>query len=236
MTEYSELCTRDDVENLIGMRVRTLSYYQEALLHKSAVKIYNVERSNERLEFIGDSVLNLVIASFLFEKYPTENEGFMTKLRTRIVSGKCLSQIAHKMGIHNYIRMNDKAMRQGWNTNSRILEDAFEALIGAVYLDLGMYYAKTFILFQIDKHVHDEYIMIDTNYKDMLMRYTQNKGIELPVYQVNKEDGPNHDKCFVVNVYVTGNLLGEGVAKSKKQSEQNAAKIAMQYIDGLPTV
>ena len=225
-----ELCGRDEIETLIGMRIRTLSHYQEALLHKSAVKLYNARRSNERLEFIGDSVLNLVIAKHLFEKYPEENEGFMTKLRTRIVSGKCLSHVARQMGIQNHIRMNEKAMRQGWNMNSRILEDAFEALIGAIFLDMGVFYAKAFIIDQIETHINHDDLMIDTNYKDMLMRYTQNRGIDLPVYQVCNENGPNHDKRFVVHVYLQGAFVGEGVAKSKKQSEQNAAKCAMHYI------
>ena len=228
---FQNTCTRDEIEGLIGMRIRTLSFYQEALLHKSAVKLYNAKRSNERLEFIGDSVLNLVIAKYLFEMYPDENEGYMTKLRTRIVSGKCLSKIANMMGIQNHIRMNEKAMRQGWNKNERILEDAFEALIGAIYLDLGMYYAKSFIIKQLESKIKfDDDIMKDTNYKDMLMRYTQNNGFDLPIYDVNNEHGPNHDKHFVIRVYVDGNILGEGVAKSKKQAEQNAAKKAIECL------
>lgn len=230
---FPHMCSREDVETLLGMRIRTLSYYQEALLHKSAVKIYNARRSNERLEFIGDSVLNFVIAKHLFEKYPDEDEGFMTKLRTRIVSGKCLSKLARIMGIQDYIRMNEKAMRQGWNNNPRILEDVYEALIGAIFLDLGMFYAKEFIMNQLETHIHEDDILTDTNYKDMLMRYTQTKGIELPVYVVNNEHGPNHNKNFVVSVLLNGNVLGEGVAKNKKQAEQNAAKNALQCIGEL---
>ena len=226
--------TRDDVENLLGMRIRDLSLYQQALLHKSAVKIYNASQSYERLEFIGDSVLNLIVAKYLFETYPTEDEGFMTKLRTRIVSGTCLSQIARKMGIHNHIRMNEKAMRQRWNENKRILEDAFEALIGAIYLDLGLYYAKTFVLRQLETHVDESDVMMDTNYKDMLMRYTQTNGVSLPVYQLHEEDGPNHNKMFVMNVCIDGNMLGEGMANNKKQAEQNAAKKALQCLGELP--
>lgn len=225
--------SREDVESLLGMRVRNLALYQQALLHKSAVKIYNASQSYERLEFIGDSVLNLIVAKDLFDKYPDSDEGFMTKLRTRIVSGTCLSRIAHKMGIHNHIRMNEKAMRQRWNENKRILEDTFEALIGAIYLDLGMYHAKTFVLRQLDTHVDEDDVMNDTNYKDMLMRYTQTKGIPLPSYQLYEEDGPNHNKIFVMNVYVDGNLLGEGRANNKKQSEQNAAKKALQCLGEL---
>ena len=226
--------TRDDVEILLGMRIRELSLYQQALLHKSAVKIYNASQSYERLEFIGDSVLNLIVAKHLFETYPTEDEGFMTKLRTRIVSGTCLSQIARKMGIQNHIRMNEKAMRQRWNENKRILEDAFEALIGAIYLDLGLYYAKMFVLRQLETHVDESDVMLDTNYKDMLMRYTQTHGVTLPVYQLHEEDGPNHNKMFVMNVCIDGNLLGEGIANNKKQAEQNAANKALQCLGELP--
>lgn len=226
--------SREDIESLLGMRVRNIALYQQALLHKSAVKIYNASQSYERLEFIGDSVLNLIVAKDLFDKYPDSDEGFMTKLRTRIVSGTCLSRIAHKMGIQNHIRMNEKAMRQRWNENKRILEDTLEALIGAIYLDLGMYHAKTFVLRQLETHVDEDDVMIDTNYKDMLMRYTQTKGIPLPSYQLYEEDGPNHNKIFVMNVYIDGNLLGEGRANNKKQSEQNAAKQALQCLGELP--
>ena len=123
---FKDLCTRDEIENILNMRVRDITLYQEALLHKSAVKLYNASRSNERLEFVGDSVLNFIIAKYLYDNYPDENEGFMTKLMTRLVSGKCLSQIAKNMGLQHHIRMNEKALRQTWNENARILEDALE--------------------------------------------------------------------------------------------------------------
>ena len=233
MQQHVGPATREEIEGLLGMRVRDIAHYQQALLHKSAVKIYNASQSYERLEFIGDSVLNLIVAKELFDKYPAEDEGFMTKLRTRIVSGKCLSQIAGKMGIQNHIRMNEKAMRQKWNENKRILEDAFEALIGAIYLDMGMYHAKTFVLHQLQEHVNEDDVMVDTNYKDMLMRYTQTNGAQLPVYQLHEEDGPNHNKVFVMNVYIDGNLLGEGRANNKKQAEQNAAMKALQCLGDL---
>jgi ribonuclease-3 len=230
---FDQLCTRYEVETLLGMRVRTLAYYQEALLHKSAVKLYQASRSNERLEFIGDSVLNLVIAKYLFHMYPNENEGFMTKLRTRIVSGKCLSQIARQMNIQAYIRMNDKAIRQGWNENSRILEDTFESLIGAIYLDLGMFHAQEFIIHQMQMHVDFNELMVDTNYKDMLMRYTQSRNLELPDYILDNEDGPNHDKSFRIHVSVDGSVRGVGTAKNKKQAEQDAAYQALCSLDAI---
>jgi ribonuclease-3 len=225
-----ELCSREEIECLIGMRVRNLTYYQEALLHKSAVKLYGAIRSNERLEFIGDSVLNLVIARYLFTMYPHENEGFMTKMRTRIVSGKCLSGIAKQMNLHRHIRMNEKALRQKWNENPRILEDAFESIIGAIYLDLGMFYAQEFIIKQLQTHVNFHELMIDTNYKDMLMRHTQSHNLPLPEYVLHNEDGPNHNKSFCIHVFINGVLRGVGTANTKKQAEQHAAYYALQVI------
>lgn len=230
MTCNNQLITRNHIESLLGFRVRTLSYYQQALLHKSAVKIYSTFQSNERLEFIGDSVLNMIIAYFLYSKYPSENEGFMTKTRTRIVSGNCLSNIARKMKLNDYICMDDKALRQGWNNNNRILEDAFESIIGAIYIDLGMYYAQSFVLSKITDFVDFEEFLVDTNYKDILMRYTQQHCHSLPIYNVICEVGPNHQKYFVVEVSVDDYVLGIGYGLSKKQGEQNAAASVQRSI------
>ena len=227
---FDKLCTREEIEELVGFRIRTLIFYQEALLHKSAVKLYNMERSNERLEFIGDSVLNLVVARYLYETYPDENEGFMTKLRTRIVSGKCLSSISKQMNIHEHIRMNNKALKQEWNMNDRILEDTFEALIGAIYLDQGYFQAKQFILNKLETYIQMEDILKDTNYKDILMRYTQSNGLSLPSYVIKHENGPNHNKSFSIQVMIDNNIVGEGSARSKKQAEQKAAFNAIQCI------
>lgn len=227
---FKDLCTRDEIEKILNMRVRDITLYQEALLHKSAVKLYNASRSNERLEFVGDSVLNFIIAKYLYDNYPDENEGFMTKLRTRLVSGKCLSQIAKNMGLQHHIRMNEKALRQTWNENARILEDALESLIGAIYLDQGLYITIQFILSQMRQNVDFDEILTDTNYKDILMRYTQMKGIKLPVYNLIHEDGPNHSKSFMVEVIVDDKSIGNGYGKSKKAAEQNAAHQALLHL------
>lgn len=232
---FEALCDRNEIETILNMRVRDITLYQEALLHKSAVKLYNCDRSNERLEFIGDSVLNFIIAKYLYDKYPNENEGFMTKLRTKIVSGKCLSQISRKMGLQNHIRMNQKALRQNWNENPRILEDAFESLIGAIYLDQGLYVTIQFILDQINKNIDFTMLLQDTNYKDILMRYTQTKGIKLPIYNLVDEDGPNHEKVFSVEVVIEDHKMGMGKAKSKKSAEQFAAHQALLSLNCLDT-
>ena len=226
---------REEIETLLGVRVRNVEFYREALIHKSAVKLYNVSRSNERLEFIGDAILNMVITKHIYNKFPEENEGFLTKYRMKIVSGKMLSELAKKLGFQNHIRMNKKAMKQNWNYNDRLLEDAFEATIGALYLDMGLFHATKWILGQLKDIFESTEILKDTNYKDMLMRYTQSIPIELPTYNVTEQTGPDHKKLFTVKVYLEkdGELTfyGEGTAKIKKQAEQAAAQHALNKLD-----
>lgn len=226
---------REEVEGLLGIRVRNLEFYREALLHKSAVKMYNASRSNERLEFIGDAILNMVITKHIYNKFPEENEGFLTKYRMKIVSGKMLSTLAKKVGFQNHIRMNKKAMKQNWNLNDRILEDAFEATIGAIYLDMGLFQANKWILEQLKDVFESTELLKDTNYKDMLMRYTQSVPINLPTYNVSEQTGPDHKKIFTIKVYLEidgeSTFYGEGTAKIKKQAEQLAAQKALEKLD-----
>jgi len=226
----NRLSTRDEIESITRFRIRNLKLYQEAFIHKSAVKLLSAKRSNERLEFIGDSVLNLVIAKYLYEKYPDENEGYMTKLRTRIVNGQCLSKISDRIGLGNHVRMNEKALRQGWNTNPRILEDLFESIVGAIYLDQGLEMSTRFILENLSDHLQSEDLQVDKNFKDMLMRYAQTSNASLPLYNIVSEMGPNHRKQFVVTVTVNGCNIGQGVAHNKKQAEQQAAYNALMCI------
>jgi ribonuclease-3 len=223
--------TRSDIESLLKIRIRDVKFYREALTHKSALKEYNVPRSNERLEFIGDAVLNLIITKYLYIKYENENEGDLTKYRMRIVSGKTLSMLSRKIGLQNYIKMNTKAMKQHWNYNDRILEDALEAIIGAIYCDMGYYSTELFVLELINEFVSSEKFYRDENYKDILMRYTQTTYNNLPVYEITNMTGPDHKKIFNVKVIVNGEYMGEGTAKTKKQAEQDAAKQSVMNLN-----
>tara|TARA_Y100000816_G_scaffold292527_1_gene288370 strand:+ start:397 stop:1080 length:684 start_codon:yes stop_codon:yes gene_type:complete len=223
------IVSREEVESLLKIKIRKLSLYQEALTHKSAVKMYNTNRSNETLEFIGDAVLNLIVAIYLFENYPNENEGFLTKLRTKIVNGKNLAYLAESIQLQNHIRMNTKAINQKWNENTRILEDTFEAIIGAIYLDTGLYHAKLFILDKISNHINMNSLLDDNNYKDKLMKHCHNQGFELPEYKLVSESGPNHNKSFTIHVIVEGDVIGQGIDKNKKEAEQRAAYNALEY-------
>jgi ribonuclease-3 len=214
---------KDSVEHLVGTKISNIDLYQKAFTHKSALKENeDLSGSFETLEFIGDSVLGFVITKFLYDKYENRQEGFLTKARTKLVRGETLAFIASKLGLNNWIIMDEKGMRNEWNKNPKILEDAFEALVGAIYMDLGLIHAREFILriYNNPEYVNMNSIMIDDNYKDHLMRYCQTNGLSLPNYVV----GHHGNGVFYIDVIVDGVCIGKGFAKNKKQAEQLAAK------------
>jgi ribonuclease-3 len=209
---------RHVIENVLQIPVRDTYLYTEAFTHKSALSWYQLPQSYERLEFIGDSVLSLIVTRFLFERFQNVQEGFLTRLRTKIVSGKMLCTLARRMGLQHVILMDVKALENHWNENDRILEDVFEALLGAIYLDLGLDTAKRFLLPFLHNMNFDE-LMTDSNYKDILMRFCQSKGWELPKYHLLH----NTQKWFHVQVEVMGVMYGSGEGSTKKEAEQQAA-------------
>jgi len=214
---------RASIETLVGTKISNIDLYQKAFTHKSALKEdEHLTGSFETLEFIGDSVLGFVITKFLYDKYETRQEGFLTKARTKLVRGETLAGIASKLELYRWIRMDEKGMRNKWFHNPKILEDVFESLIGAIYMDMGLLHAKEFILriYNNPEYVNLQSIMIDDNFKDHLMRYCQTNALDLPVYSI----GHHENGIFYINVLVGGVCLGSGYAKSKKQAEQNAAR------------
>ena len=216
--------TKPQIEHLIGTKIKNLDLYQKAFTHKSALKEYEkLNESFETLEFIGDSVLGFVITKFLFDQYESRQEGFLTKARTKLVRGETLARIAKILGLEHIVIMDEKGMRNGWNNNPKILEDVFEALIGAIYMDLGLLHAKEFVLriYNDPKYIDMNLIMIDDNFKDHLMRYCQLNNLQLPEYRVSA----HHEGIFYIDIFVNGQFMSRGTAKSKKQAEQNAAKL-----------
>ena len=180
------MITSNTIRNIINCPTQNDQLYKNAFIHKSAIDD-EFQESNERLEFIGDSVLNLIIAQYLYEKYPNENEGFLTRIRTKMVSGKTLSKIGAKLNFDQYIVMNEKGMRNEWNKNPRLLEDAFEAVIGSLYIDKGLDQCRLFIITNVVGFFTEDDLLEDTNYKDILMRYVQGIKLGLPDYK-NTED------------------------------------------------
>ena len=221
--------TKPQIEQLVGTKIKTLDLYQKAFTHKSALKEYEqLNESFETLEFIGDSVLGFVITKFLFDQYESKQEGFLTKARTKLVRGETLANIAKILGLEKMVVMDEKGMRNGWNNNPKILEDVFEALIGALYMDLGLLHAKEFVLriYNDRKYIDLNLIMVDDNFKDHLMRYCQLNNWQLPEYRVSG----HHEGIFYIDIYVNGQFMSRGAAKSKKQAEQNAAKLFFEQL------
>jgi ribonuclease-3 len=206
--------TRSEIENLVGFRIKNVDLYTRAFTHKSAKSVLD---SYETLEFMGDSVLSFIVTKYLFDTYEQKQEGFLTKARTLIVRGKTLAGISERLGLGVFIDMDEKGLRNNWNSNPKILEDVYEALVGAVYLDLGMVYAKEFVLRTLDI---DNIPLDDDNYKDQLMRWCQANKKSLPVYSFEMMK----TGVFCVSVEVDGTVLASGFGKTKKDAEQNAAK------------
>ncbi len=218
--------TRREVEELIGTKINDVGVYIQAFTHKSALKQYpELTKSYENLEFMGDSVLGFIVTRYLFEKYSNEyEEGFLTKVRTKIVRGSTLATISESMGLYKWILMDEKGIRKGWNRNPKILEDVLEALIGAMYLDLGIIHTKEFILRLIHEYPID---MNDDNYKDQLMRICQNRRFQLPFYRVDSY----MNGIFYVSVLVNGYVYGQGSGSAKKQAEQVSAFYAIKNLE-----
>jgi ribonuclease-3 len=205
---------KNEIEKLVGTRIRDPSLYQCAFTHKSALKQYSVKSSYETLEFLGDSVLGFVITKILYDNYNQENEGFLTKARTQFVRGKTLADISLRLGMFRFIIMDDKGMRNQWFRNPKIMEDVLEAFIGAIYLDLGLVHVKEFVRREFDMSS-----FVDDNYKDIVMRWCQSKGFQLPEYKERTfENG-----MFTIDLYVNGEWCGAGQATTKKGAEQLAA-------------
>jgi len=136
-----------------------LSLYQRAFTHKSALKRYTLDKTYETLEFMGDSVLGFVITKMLFDKYESRQEGFLTKARTKLVRGTTLAEISQRLGLQRFIYVDHKAERNGWAHNAKLGEDVFEALIGAIYLDLGLVHAKRCVV----QHTVRKCLLTSTN-------------------------------------------------------------------------
>lgn len=198
---------------------------EEALAHKS----YAVERGlsfyNERLEFLGDSVLGLCAAGYLFSKYPEKDEGELSKIKSKLVSKKSLSSFARKIALEKYIKMAGQEPFEKLAERESILADAFEAILGAMYLDGGKEAAFSFIESFLNE---DE--LPDEDYKSRLQEIAQKEYRVLPVYSVIKTEGPEHEKIFTVNISIDGRVIAAGRGKSKKQAEQHAAMEALKIL------
>jgi ribonuclease-3 len=263
----NKLITKEGVNKIlkeydIEEEIHNLEYYQRAFIHKSYIKKENKddveleekpedcldlqETSNERLEYLGDAILSATIASYLYERFPNEEEGFMTRIRTKLVNGEMLGSLADKMNLNEHLVISRHVEEKCNGRNSvKILEDIFESFIGAIYLDfnetevehprldfysgLGFQICQVFIISIIEKFIDfSDLILNDYNYKDQLMRYFQQKFKHTPKYKEILVEGPPNNRSFTMCVMKNDNtVLAYGKEKTKKKAEQLASKNAL---------
>jgi ribonuclease-3 len=189
--------------------------------------------NNERLEFLGDAVLKLVASEYLFQRFPEYAEGEMTKIRAILISDNVLSRLAEKIELGKYLKLGYHEAKSGGRQRSSTLACAFEAILGALYLDGRMTDIQDMLLVLLSEEVTNiDQDATKENYKAVLQEFTQGKDGQLPVYEVIKECGPPHDKTFEIAVYIDEIEYGIGVGKSKKEAQQSAAKEALIRLEG----
>lgn len=204
---------------------------KEALVHRSYAGEKNLDYDNQRLEFLGDAVLEIVVTDYLFNLYPYKREGELTSLRASIVKKETLASLAEKITLDNFIFLGKGEKESGGNKSSSILCDAFEALIGAIYLDGGLEPAKKFIINLLNYSYSDiEKIIYYSNPKGILQEITQKKYSSKPSYHIKEQLGPEHDKEYIVDVKVNGYVVSTGKGKNIKSAESDAALSAINKL------
>lgn len=222
------------LEETIGYSFKDSSLLQHALTHSSYANEHHDEfLSNERLEFLGDSVLGIVTGEYLYTTFPKMPEGELSKLRASLVCEQSLFDFATQISLGDHLVLGRGEMHSGGNTRPSILADAFEAVIAAIYLDGGMEPAKRHILGFITKAIRQHKTSFH-DYKTALQEIVQKNKEEQVVYMLAGETGPDHDKRFEVEVRLNSNVIGAGVGRSKKQAEQEAAKEALKLMGVCP--
>ena len=199
-----------------------------ALTHRSWVNEHKGERtSNERLEFLGDAILEFVASKEIFEMFPDKEEGYLTALRANLVNTVALTAIAKKLEIGPKIFLSKGEEDGGGRENASLLADTVEAIIGAIYIDRGIEASEEFIKATLLSEVEERAALPLKDAKSQLQEYVQGKGLTTPKYKVVEESGPDHDKKFVIEVLVDGESWGKGEGKSKSLAEQDVARQAL---------
>ncbi len=218
-------------QNTIGYKFRNPQLLTQALTHKSSVGPEDKKGldSNERLEFLGDAVLNCLVTEHLYSLYPTKSEGQLSKIKSLVVSRKILGEIAQGFNMGEFLLFGYSEKKSGGMQRTSIMSNAFEAVIGAIYLDGGLVSSRLFLqrfLFgSIDAFCKD---VSNINYKSKILELSQRDGFGIPRYQVIASSGPEHAKEFTMQIEIAGVKLGEGSGPNKKIAEQNAARSALE--------
>ena len=216
------------VDEILGYKFKNIKLLENALTHSSyANEVHSIQGSNERLEFLGDSVLSIIVSEYLYKNYKNLPEGELTKLRASLVCEKTLCMFSRQINVGDYLLLGKGEANNHGNERASILADAFEAILAALYIDGGMDVAKKHVLrFIVPELENSEYELFN-DYKTSLQEVIQRNPEERLTYVLINETGPDHDKRFTVEVHLNSNVIGTGVGKSKKQDEQEAAHQAL---------
>ena len=257
--ENNILVSSNDITNILNkfkikIVVKNLSHYQDALTHKSYIKkeYFNIhssilkqeftklikqnikiidlqDSSNERLEFLGDTFIKCVIAEYLFKRYYEEDEGFMTRLKTKLEDTKSLAKYARRLGLEDYILVSKQIDDNNGRNAEKILEDTFESFIGALYLDQGYEVCKILLNILLETEIdYAEILYKDTNFKDRLLRFYHSNKWSHPEYKLIKEDIINAKKLYTMGVTnFDGSIITQATDTSKKRAEQKACALAL---------
>ena len=223
-----------EFENIIGVEFKNKSILIQSLTHRSFLNEHRSSKAghNERLEFLGDAVLELVVTHYLYEKYPTKTEGDMTSIRSALVNAQTCADVAKEINLNEFLLLSKGEAKDTGRARQYILANALEAVIGAIYLDRGYDFAKDFIfrfMITMTERIVSEELWVDA--KSKFQERAQDEAAITPSYKTTKEEGPDHDKKFTVGVFLKQDLVAEGVGESKQEAEQDAARRALKEKD-----
>ncbi len=222
-----------DIERRIGHSFRNPELLERALTHKSYANENKVPYHNERMEFLGDAVLSLVVSEYLMKTCPDSSEGDLSRLRAAVVSEPSLAAIAREIKLGNHILLGKGEEQTGGREKVSLLADCLEALIASVYLDGGLSGAEELVTLLFEERIKKTCTAGGTlDYKTELQELCQERLRQLPEYRIVSESGPDHQKQFEVEAWIKGRLYGRGTGRSKKEAEQRAAKEALERFTG----
>lgn len=225
------------LQQRLGINWSDPALFYQALTHSSCAheNRHLGLTHNQRLEFLGDAVLELVISEHLYRHFPDSTEGELTKLRAAVVCEPSLAKVSHELALGYCLRMGRGEERSGGRERPSILADAFEALLGAIYMDKGLEVARTVILEQLAPIIEDVVAgRLDKDFKTELQEILQQHSADPVNYVILREEGPDHNKTFTAGVVYRGKEIGRGAGHSKKEAEQRAAKEALKSLQEFP--
>lgn len=212
-----------------GIEINDLSMLETALTHPTYSYENGLSDNNQRLEFLGDTVLSLIIVEYLYNMYPNKQEGELSKIKSVVVSGETLAQGARKFKLYDYLLIGKGEEKVGGRYRDSVLADAFEALLATIYLDLGYDKVKKFVFQILDDSIEEIVTKGVKDYKTILQELLQKDYKKSVKYKVLAEKGPDHDKVFTVGLIWEDQVIAIGLGKSKKEAERQGAKIAIDY-------